>query len=269
MRYLRSTLETGLVLGRKAGTAPSHLQLYAHSDADWGANDKERRSISGYTFTLGQGLVSWSSKRQSTPALSSTEAEYMALARSTKEALWLQGLVGHITGITPGTVPIHVDNSSCIAMSKNPEFHDRTKHIDIQYHFLRAHVSTRRVEIRYCRTEEMVADIFTKALPKAKHDWCVKTMGLVRPEGEGITRQKDESTRKAAEIPGVVEGTSPSSKGEIVGILGPNGAKDSWGVLVPKGALRSKGPGARVKPKVTFCKPEVYAQEEPKLQNRT
>lgn len=265
MRYLKSTLDTGLVLGRKSGEAPGQLQLYAHSDADWGANDEERRSISGYTFTLGQGLVSWSSKRQSTPALSSTEAEYMALARATKEALWLQALVGHITGFTPGTVPIRVDNSSCIAMSKNPEFHDRTKHIDIQYHFLRAHVSTRRVEIQYCRTEEMVADILTKALPKAKHDWCVKAMGLVQTRLEESTRQKDGSTRKAAVV---AEGTSPSSKGEIVGILGPHGAKDSDGVLAhreagePKVALRSKGQEARVKTKVVFCNPGVYAQGE-------
>jgi hypothetical protein len=152
-------------------------------------------------------------------------------------------------------------------MSKNPEFHDRTKHIDIQYHFLRAHVSTRRVEIKYCRTEEMVADILTKALPKAKHDWCVKAMGLVQ-SGEGITRQGDVSTRNAAGPTKMAEEACPSSKGEIVGIMGPNGAKDPAGVLaqkgarVPKGALRAKGPGARVKPKVTFCDAADYAHQE-------
>jgi hypothetical protein len=116
-------------------------------------------------------------------------------------------------------------------MSKNPEFHDRTKHIDIQYHFLRAHVSTRRVEIQYCRTEEMVADILTKALPRAKHDWCVKAMGLITPE-DGSTRAQGE----VAEEPG------PSSKGEIVGVLGSK--RVTWAPDV-------KG-GPRVNPKGVF-----------------
>ena len=183
MRYLQGTLRHSLILGGAEGETGHALKLIGYSDADWGANDEERRSISGYSFFLGGGLVSWSSKRQATPALSSTEAEYMALARATKEALWLQRVVGGLLGKTPGTVPIHVDNSSCISLSKNPEDHDRTKHIDIQYHFLRHHVALKHVRIHYCPTEEMVADVMTKGLKREKHDWCVRAMMLIGPSG--------------------------------------------------------------------------------------
>jgi hypothetical protein len=111
----------------------------------------------------------------------------MALARATKEALWLQRLVGELQGITPGTVPINVDNSSCIALAKNPEAHDRTKHIDIQYHFLRAHVATKRVKLVQCPTAVMVADVLTKAVGGPKHHWCVKALGL----RSGVEESKD------------------------------------------------------------------------------
>jgi len=178
LRYLSSTKDYALVLG---ATSEGETSLQGYTDADWGANDETRRSISGHTFILGAGAVSWSSKRQQTVALSSTEAEYLALTRATKEALWLQRLLGEIEGKTRGAVAIHVDNLGCIAMAKNPEGHERSKHIDIQAHFVRQHVSNRRVELNYCPTEEMVADIMTKPLPKGKHTWCVKHLGLLQP----------------------------------------------------------------------------------------
>jgi hypothetical protein len=102
----------------------------------------------------------------------------MALARATKEALWLQRLVGELYGTTPGAIPISVDNSSCIALAKNPEAHDRTKHIDIQFHFLRRHVLLRRIKLVQCPTAEMVADVLTKAVGGPKHKWCAEAMGL-------------------------------------------------------------------------------------------
>ena len=118
MRYVRGTLGQALVLGKGKG-ANSWL-LEGYTDADWGANDESRRSISGYCFIYGNGAISWSSKRQQGPAVSSTEAEYMSLARGTKEALWLQRLLGELTDETCGTIPLHVDNGSCIALAKKP-----------------------------------------------------------------------------------------------------------------------------------------------------
>jgi hypothetical protein len=111
-------------------------------------------------------------------AISSTEAEYLALTRAAKEGLWLQRLLGGIEGSTRGAVNIHVDNQGCIAMAKNPEGHERTKHIDIQAHFIRRHVQHLRVRLHYCPTEVMVADSLTKPLPRAKHEWCTGHMGL-------------------------------------------------------------------------------------------
>jgi hypothetical protein len=200
LRYLKGTLDYALVLGGKASstrgtsagsggsiTREQRLTLEGYTDADWGNEEAKRRSTSGYAFFMAGSLVSWSSKRQHTPAVSSTEAEYMALARATKEALWLQRLVGELQGITPGTIPLHVDNSSCIALAKNPEAHDRTKHIDIQYHFLRAHIATKRVKLVQCPTALMVADVPTKAVGGPKHHWCVKALGL----RSGVEESKD------------------------------------------------------------------------------
>jgi hypothetical protein len=163
-------LDYALVLGGEASsmqgsfTREQRLTLEGYSDAYWGNEEAKKRSTSMYAFFLAGSLVSCSSKRQHTPVVSSMEAEYMALAPATKEALWLQRLVGELQGITPGTVPLHVDNSSCTVLANNPEAHDRTKHIDIQYHFLRAHVATKRGKLVQCPTEVMVADVLTNAV---------------------------------------------------------------------------------------------------------
>ena len=170
-KYLRGTADASLVLGR----IDQHCNLVGYTDADWGANDASRRSTSGYLFKLGRG--SKSSKRQQTVALS-TEAEYLALTRATKEGLWLQRLLGNIEGRTRGGVDIRVDNQGCIAMARNPEGRERSKHIDIQAHFVRQHVGTQRITLSYCPTEEMEADFLTKCLPRPKHVWCTEAAGI-------------------------------------------------------------------------------------------
>jgi hypothetical protein len=172
-RYVRATEGKKLVLGGdKEG-----LNLVGYSDADWG-NDSTRRSISGYRFKFGAGVISWSSKKQKTVALSSTEAEYMALTQACKEAMWLKRLLKEMKCREDEAVPLEVDNISCMALAKNPEFHARVKHIDIQCHFIREKVATGEVTLKYCPTREMVADVLTKAVPRAKHEWCTKAMGI-------------------------------------------------------------------------------------------
>jgi hypothetical protein len=171
------------------------MPLVGYTDADWGANDEARRSTSGYAFTLGRGAVSWGSKRQHTVALSSTEAEYLALTRAGKEALWLQRLLGEVDGKTPGAVTVRVDSMGCISMARNPEGHERSKHIDIQAHFIRRHVSCGRIALEYCPTEDMVADVMTKPLPRAKHAWCTEHLGLrdnARKEGAAAEAPQDD-----------------------------------------------------------------------------
>jgi hypothetical protein len=174
MHYISGTADFKLHLGVSQG----ELQLEGYNDADWGANDASRKSISGYCFKYGQGTISWSSKRQTSVALSSTEAEYMALTQATKEALWLKRFMLEL-GLSKGEpVLIHVDNQGCMALAKNPEFHARTKHIDIQCHFIREVVANQEVQLKYLRTQEMVADVLTKPLPRDKHQWCTRSMGV-------------------------------------------------------------------------------------------
>jgi hypothetical protein len=115
----------------------------------------------------------------------------MALTRATKEAVWLQRLIGELTQKRVGPVTINVDNQSAIALAKNPEAHDRTKHIDIQYHFIRHQVGLKRVKLLYCPTEEMLADILTKSLPREKHVRAVQGMQLMAREGEDSTTKQD------------------------------------------------------------------------------
>ena len=159
-RYLAGTPNRGLYyVGQGLGSG--------YTDADWGGGD-DRKSIGGYTFLLNGSAISWNSKKQSTVALSSTEAEYMALTQAVKESIWLQGLLldlgaqKHVDEIRN----INVDNQGALALARNAEFHARTKHIDIQYHFVRQHTESGKIHLTYCPTTEMTADIFTKPLPQ-------------------------------------------------------------------------------------------------------
>ena len=139
------------------------------TNADWGGGD-DWKSIGGFAFLLNGAAISWNSKKQATVALSSTEAEYMALTQATKESIWLQQLLlnlgarKHIAEVSK----IVVDNQGAIALAKTPEYHARTKHIDIQYHFIREHLESGKITLDYCPgpTNEMTADIFTKPLPQ-------------------------------------------------------------------------------------------------------
>jgi len=137
------------------------------TDADWGSGD-DQKSIRGYTFVLNGASISWNSKKQTMVALSSTKAEYMALTQAVKESIWLQALLldlgarRHLEEVRN----IYIDNQGELALARNPEFHARTKHIDIQYHFVRQHLENEKITLTYCPTSEMTADIFTKALPQ-------------------------------------------------------------------------------------------------------
>jgi len=160
-RYLQGTLHYGLIFN---SNGQSLLTLEGYSDADWARDSSDRKSTSGYLFTLKGASISWMSKKQDTVALSSTEAEYIATTHAAKEALWLRGLLHDLGYPQESATIIHEDNQGCIALSKNPIFHTRTKHLDVQAHFIREQVRTNKVALNYCPTENMVADFLTKAL---------------------------------------------------------------------------------------------------------
>ena len=124
------------------------------------------------------GAISWSSRRQQTVALSTVEAEYMAQCHAAKEAIWLNSLQADL-GYRPSAVRIFGDNQGAIALAANPITSQRSKHIDVQYHFIRERVSRGDILLRYVQTEHMVADSLTKAVPGDKTAWCRAQMGLL------------------------------------------------------------------------------------------
>lgn len=166
LRYLRGTVEQEMCFKR----SDSKLTLFSYCDADWAADQNDRRSTTGYCFGLCKTgpIISWKSKKQATVALSTCEAEYMALAAATQECLYLvqllKGMDNDIDCVAP--VTIFEDNQGAIALSKNPVSRQRCKHVDIKYHFVRSSVSDGKISIVYCPTTDMVADIFTKPVPR-------------------------------------------------------------------------------------------------------
>jgi hypothetical protein len=173
LRYIQMTKYYKLSYGGQEATG-----LEGYSDADWGGELNTRRSTSGTVFLLNGGAISWASKSQRTVATSTTEAEYMALTQTTKEAIWIQRLLSEI-GHATAAIKVQVDSQGCMALTKNPEHHQRTKHIDIQYHFNREAVQDGKVTLEYCPTGSMVADAMTKGLSKGKHETFTRAMGLI------------------------------------------------------------------------------------------
>ena len=131
------------------------------SDADWGGDLDDRKSTSGYVFQIGGTAISWRSKKQACVALSTAEAEYIALASTAQESVWLQQLLADIKKEPPKKMVIFEDNQSAISIARNPQFHGRSKHIGIKYHYIREQVGNGKVELEYCRTN---ADCMTKGL---------------------------------------------------------------------------------------------------------
>ncbi|CAL5387066.1 unnamed protein product [Camellia sinensis] len=174
LRYLKGTLFHGLHF-----SASSSLDLRAFSDADWAGDPTDRRSTTGFCFFLGDSLLAWRSKKQSLTARSSTEAEYRALADTTQELLWLRWLLADM-GVSSSTpTPLYCDNRSAIQIAHNDVFHDRTKHIEIDCHFIRQHVTCGTVHLLPIASVDQPADIFTKAHPPGRFTDLVSKLNLV------------------------------------------------------------------------------------------
>jgi hypothetical protein len=161
LKYLKGTRELGIVYGANGAR---DIELYGYCDADWAGDIETRRSTTGYVFMLGGGSISWASKLQPTVALSSTEAEYMAACAAVQEAIYMRRLLGDLKCEQVQPTIIWEDNQGCIAMSKNPIHHKRTKHLDIRYHFTREKVESGEIDLKYVSTEHQLADLLTKPL---------------------------------------------------------------------------------------------------------
>ena len=149
MKYLKGTKTLGIKYSR---VSDFHLTSYADSDFD---GDKENGlSTSGYLMTLGSTAITWRSKKQTIPADSTTEAEYVAAAQATKEIVWLRKILDDLQETQTTSTTLFVDNNSAIQLAKNPKFHDRTKHINTKYHLIRYHVEAKTIQLKHCSTEE-------------------------------------------------------------------------------------------------------------------
>lgn len=172
LRYLKGSIQLGL------SYEAAHSPIRAYVDADWGNCTEDRRSFTGYVFMLNGSPVSWDTKKQRTVALSTTEAEYMAMAECAKEAIYLQRFMRELGFNELSDLTIHCDNLSAVRLAENPVFHSRSKHIDVRHHFVRDVLRDKQIAVKHIPTEQQVADFLTKGLAKQKHEWCVNAAGL-------------------------------------------------------------------------------------------
>ena len=177
LRYLRGTSTRSLLF-----PATSKLELCAYSDADWAGDPTTRKSTTGYCIFLGDSLISWRSKKQDVIALSSTEAEYRAMSTTAKEIIHLRRLLSDF-GISVTTpTPLYCDNKSAIQIANNPVFHERTKHIEIDAHFVRHQViKDKTILLPHVSSADELADFFTKALPVHRFQFLVRKLTLFDP----------------------------------------------------------------------------------------
>ncbi|XP_068638430.1 secreted RxLR effector protein 161-like [Aristolochia californica] len=171
LKYLKGTLTFGVSYTRRD-------ILFGYCDSDWAGDIDTRKSVTGYEFLFGSGIISWANKKQQTVALSSTEAEYKAACVAACEAVWLRRILTDIGIPLTESTTLNFDSQSCIAMAKNPVFHARTKHIEIQYHYVRELIEEEPIYMEYCPTEDNHADIFTKALGSAQMNKHLHGLGV-------------------------------------------------------------------------------------------
>lgn len=169
LRYLKGTLNYGITYTRAGDctheTILDDINLHGYADASYANNKKDRKSRSAYVFFLNSGPITWCSKRQRCVALSTCEAELIALNEASKELVWIRRLIKEITGYkTLQPTVVYEDNLGCIEMVKNPKYHGRSKHIDIRNFYVREVVDQKKIKVQHMSTKKMVADVLTKSL---------------------------------------------------------------------------------------------------------
>uniref|UniRef100_A0ACD5TXY1 Uncharacterized protein n=1 Tax=Avena sativa TaxID=4498 RepID=A0ACD5TXY1_AVESA len=176
IRYVSGTGGHGCRYERHGSLEP---KLVGYTDSDLAGDADDRKSTSGMAFFLGSSCVTWASQKQKIVALSSCEAEYIAAATAACQGVWLSRLIGELSGRAPTEVKLLIDNKSAIALCKNPVHHDRSKHIDTRYHFIRECVEEKKIDVQHVRTEEQIADILTKSLGRVKFVEFREKLGVV------------------------------------------------------------------------------------------
>jgi hypothetical protein len=177
LRYLKGTINLCMMYKK------SEINLYGYVDADWANSIQDRRSYSGFVFKIGCNTISWECKKQNCVALSSTEAEYIALTHAAKEAIFLRNFIGELySEINLSPVLLYNDNQSSHKIAQNRIVNNRTKHIDIRYHFIQDSIVNNKIDVKYLCTEEMVADVLTKTVHGPRYNKFYMGLSLCNKE---------------------------------------------------------------------------------------
>lgn len=176
LRYVANTISFGIWYKHSESN-----KLVGYSDSDWASSVNDRKSLSSYVFSIGSGVIAWSSKKQHTVALSSTEAEYISATGATRQTIWLRRIPEDLGFEQSEPTVIYCDNKSAINLSKNPVMHSRSKHIELKYHYIIEMVMQKLVSLEYYSTYNQLADVLTKALSREKlftsdTSWVLKTL---------------------------------------------------------------------------------------------
>jgi hypothetical protein len=171
-KFLRGTADHCLQFGRTA------KGLIGYVDSDYTGDLDRRRSLTGYVFTAGSCAVSWKAVLQPVVALSTTEAEYMAIAEACKELIWLKGLNAELCGVD-SFINLFSDSQSAIYLTKDQMFHARTKHIEIKYHYVRDEIEKGKLKVCKISTHNNPTDMLTKSVPVAKFELCSGLVGII------------------------------------------------------------------------------------------
>ena len=220
LKYLKGTSHYGLTYRRSSEfnvsssttVCPLHNQskswkaahastsiINSYTDADWGGNEDNRKSTSGYLNYIGNTPVSWRSRLQPVVAQSTAEAEYIAINNTTRDIVWLRRLLSELQVLQEGPTTIYSDNQSAIAISRDDDLGDRSKHIDIKYHYIKDLITTNHINIQYCPTKLQIADIMTKALGRPQFEYLRTLMG-VEDLSELVERISLEKKAKAHKL---------------------------------------------------------------------
>ncbi|CAN6717067.1 unnamed protein product [Malus baccata var. baccata] len=172
LRYLKGSLDRGILMSNHQST-----EISAYTDADWAGSQIDRKSTTGYYTFVGGNLVTWKSKKQNVIARSSAEAEYRAMAATACELIWLKSLVSDLGFPHHAPMSLMCDNQVAMHIAANPVFHERTKHIEVDCHFIRAQVQTQVIQTQFTRSCDQLADLFTKALPSHQCQRLLSKLG--------------------------------------------------------------------------------------------
>jgi hypothetical protein len=177
MRYLKGTLDCGLNYDRN-----HNFTLSGYTDSDWAGSVADRKITFRCCFSLGSAMILWQSRKQSIISLSTAEVEYIAACFASCEAIWLQKLLNGLFDLEMEATMILCDNQSYIKMTKNLVFHDRSKHIEIRYHYIRDMVQRGALKLLYVSMDEQVVDVLTKPLSLVKFEHFRDKLGIVRKD---------------------------------------------------------------------------------------